>query len=275
MKKFLILFLCLFLAGCTPQNNTTTNSNTTYSKFVTEIKNNEPDLDKNDGKQVFETYSELDSLGRCGEAYANICKKIMPTEDRGEIGQIKPTGWHTVKYDCVDGKYLYNRCHLIAFCLAGENDNEKNLITGTRQFNVEGMLPYEERVLNYVNSTNHHVLYKVTPVYTGDNLVADGVKMQALSVEDDNLKFNVFVKNIQDGVVIDYKTGESRLDNDVKGTSNVQKETSYIINTNTRKFHKQDCSALNDTKAKNKKTTSQTKDELIKSGYSPCKLCIG
>ncbi len=134
---------------------------------------------------AFEYYSDLDSLGRCGAAYANICKEIMPTEERGEIGTIKPTGWHTVKYDCVDGKYLYNRCHLIAFCLAGENANEKNLITGTRYFNTQIMLPFETQIAQYIDShPNSHVLYRVTPVFSNDNLVADGVYMEAWSVED-------------------------------------------------------------------------------------------
>ena len=131
----------------------------------------------------FETYSELDALGRCQSAYANICQEIMPTEKRGKIGMVKPTGWHTVKYDGVDGKYLYNRAHLIGFQLAGENANEKNLITGTRYFNVEGMLPFEDQVAEYVHRTDHHVLYRVTPVYEGDNLVASGVTMEAASVE--------------------------------------------------------------------------------------------
>lgn len=164
--------------------------------------------------EPFETYSDLDSLGRCGTAYANICADIMPTEERGEIGQIKPTGWHTVKYNgVVEGNYLYNRCHLIAFCLAGENANEKNLITGTRYFNVEGMLPFETQVADYVKTTNNHVLYRVTPIFQGDNLLASGVLMEAKSVEDNGagVQFNVFVYNIQPQIQIDYATGESML----------------------------------------------------------------
>lgn len=162
--------------------------------------------------ESFESYSELDSLGRCGAAYANLCLDTMPTEERGNIGMIKPTGWHTVKYDCVDGKYLYNRCHLIGFQLAGENANIKNLITGTRYMNVEGMLPFENDTADYIQETKNHVLYRVTPVYSGDNLVADGVLMEALSVEDGGaFGFNVFCYNVQPGVIIDYSTGESRL----------------------------------------------------------------
>ncbi len=161
--------------------------------------------------EAFENYSELDDLGRCGTAFANICLEIMPTEPRGDIGQVKPSGWQTVKYDCVDGKYLYNRCHLIGYQLAGENANEKNLITGTRYMNVMGMLPFENMVDSYVEETANHVLYRVTPVFEGRNLVASGVRLEAFSVEDEGegLSFNVFVYNVQPGVVIDYATGES------------------------------------------------------------------
>ena len=161
--------------------------------------------------EPFETYSELDYLGRCGAAYANICLDIMPTEPREEIGQVKPTGWQTVKYDCVDGKYLYNRCHLIGYQLAGENANKRNLITGTRYMNVEGMLPFENMVDGYVEETGNHVLYRITPIFDGDDLVANGVQMEAFSVEDEGegICFNVYVYNVQPGVVIDYATGNS------------------------------------------------------------------
>lgn len=164
--------------------------------------------------QAFEYYSDLDPLGRCGVAYANICKEIMPTEERGEIGMIKPTGWHTVKYDCVDGKYLYNRCHLIAFCLTGENANEKNLITGTRYFNTQIMLPFETQVAQYIDlHPDNHVLYRVTPVFSNDNLVADGVYMEAWSVEDNGtgICFFIFANNYQPGIIINYENGESQL----------------------------------------------------------------
>ena len=158
----------------------------------------------------FETYSPLDSLGRCGTACACVGVDLMPTEERGSIGSVKPTGWQTVKYDCVDGKYLYNRCHLIGFQLTGENANRENLITGTRSLNVDGMLPFENLVADYVKETENHVLYRVTPIFDGDNLVADGVQMEALSVEDggEAVSFNVFVYNVQPGVTIDYATGE-------------------------------------------------------------------
>lgn len=176
------------------------------------LQDNWPDFDAGDlTTEAFETYSELDSLGRCGVAYANICLEIMPTEPRGEIGQVKPTGWHTVKYDCVDGKYLYNRCHLIGYQLAGENANRQNLITGTRYLNVVGMLPFENMVDSYVEETGNHVLYRVTPIFDGDNLVASGVQMEAFSVEDEGegICFNVYAYNVQPGVAINYATGES------------------------------------------------------------------
>lgn len=162
--------------------------------------------------EYFEHYSDLDSLGRCGEAYVNICRDTMPTEPRGSISSIKPSGWHTYKYDFVDGKYLYNRCHLIGYQLAGDN-YKTNLITGTRQFNVDGMLPFENMVADYVKETDNHVLYRVTPIYEGDDLVAQGVLMEAESVEDkgDGVEFCVFAYNVQDGVDIDYTTGETQL----------------------------------------------------------------
>lgn len=177
----------------------------------TVINNNEPYFTEIT-YDVFETYSDLDSLGRCGVAFANICKEIMPTEDRGQIGNVRPSGWHTVKYNgIISGNYLYNRCHLIGYQLAGENANEKNLITGTRYLNVVGMLPFENQVDDYVEKTNGHVLYRVTPMFTGDNLVADGVLMEGYSVEDNgaSVKFNVFCYNVQPGIGIDYATGDS------------------------------------------------------------------
>lgn len=178
------------------------------------LNDNKPEFTEEDyATETFENYSELDSLGRCGVAYANISKETMPTEERGSIGMIKPSGWHTVKYDIVNGKYLYNRCHLIGYQLSGENANEKNLITCTRQMNTEGMLDFENEVAEYVENTGNHVLYRVTPVFEGDNLLASGVQMEAYSVEDngEGVSFNVYVYNVQDGIDIDYKTGDSKL----------------------------------------------------------------
>ena len=150
-----------------------------------ELAGNEPGFTRDDMTlEPFENYSELDELGRCGVAYANICTEIMPTDARESIGNVKPTGWVSAKYDCVEGKYLYNRCHLIGFQLAGETANKQNLITGTRYLNVTGMLPFENEVADYVQRMDRHVLYRVTPVFEGDELVARGVQMEGYSVED-------------------------------------------------------------------------------------------
>ena len=183
-------------------------------KLYTVLNNNKPNFEESDyTTESFETYSNLDVLGRCGVAFANISQELMPTEDRESISSIKPSGWHSVKYDIVEGKYLYNRCHLIGFQLAGENANEKNLITCTRSMNVDGMLPFEDQVADYVKKTNHHVLYRVTPVFDGNNLVASGVQIEASSVEDrcGDICFNVYVYNVEEEITIDYLTGESKL----------------------------------------------------------------
>lgn len=241
---------------------------------------------------AFENYSALDSLGRCGVAYANVCQEIMPTEERGSIGQVKPTGWHTVKYDFVDGKYLYNRCHLIGYQLSAENANTKNLITGTRSLNVDGMLPFENMVADYVKEAKNHVLYRVTPIFNGNNLVATGVLMEALSIEDkgDGICFNVFCYNVQPGVTIDYATGDSALDRTVATTtpeqvtapparettlpaSETPTGTTYILNTNTHKFHYPTCSSVGQMNESNKQEYTGVRDDLIAQGYSPCGRC--
>ncbi len=237
---------------------------------------NKPSFSKKDRERTdaFETYSNLDKLGRCGVAYANICKELMPTEERGAIGMVKPTGWHTVKYDNVEGKYLYNRCHLIGYQLAGENANEKNLITGTRYLNVTGMLKFEDRVADYVKATDHHVLYRVTPVFEGDNLVATGLEMEAYSVEDSGkgVSFHVFVYNIQPGITIDYATGESWTD-DSKTEENTETEDGYVLNTNTHKFHKENCESVRDIAGSNKEVYTGNREDLINMGYEPCERC--
>ena len=201
-------------------NNTNTNEIVTYSnineipdyagEIYLTINNNIPYFDEKDyTTESFEIYSKLDNLGRCGVAYANICKEIMPTEERNDINEVKPTGWIQKKYD---GEYLYNRCHLIGHQLAGEDANELNLITGTRYFNVTGMLPFENKVADYIReNAENHVLYRVTPIFKENNLVANGVLMEAYSVEDNGkgVSFNVFVYNVQPGINIDYSTGKS------------------------------------------------------------------
>ena len=236
----MFLSLCILLSGCVyslePQPNSSLPSSSISSdeipnasdKPYTELNGNIPTFANAPLTAVsFERYSELDSLGRCGVAEACIGTDIMPTEDRGSIGQIKPSGWHTVKYDNIDGKYLYNRCHLIGFQLTGENANEQNLITGTRYLNVEGMLTFENMVADYVKETKNHVMYRVTPVFEGQNLVAKGVQMEAYSVEDkgEGICFNVFVHNVQPGITINYKTGESNLAVTSESQSNVVSQT--------------------------------------------------
>ena len=176
------------------------------------INNNIPFFDEDElTTKSYEKYSNHDSLGRCGVAIANVGIDLMPTEPRGSIGMIKPSGWHTVKYDNVDGKYLYNRCHLIGYQLTGENANEKNLITCTRYMNTVGMLKFENMVAEYIKKTENHVLYRVTPIYNGNNLLASGVEMEALSIEDsgEGIRFNVYVYNVQDGITINYNNGNS------------------------------------------------------------------
>ncbi len=194
----------------------------TYSgKAYVALNNNTPTFAEVSTKS-FEKYANLDSLGRCGVAYACVGKDIMPTEERGSIGQVKPTGWHTVKYDVVDGKYLYNRCHLIGYQLTGENANTKNLITGTRYMNVDGMLPFENMVADYVQETGNHVMYRVTPHFSGSNLLASGVQMEAYSVEDNGagVCFNVYVYNAQPGITINYANGDSSLTQTASNSGN-------------------------------------------------------
>lgn len=231
----------------------------------------------------FELYSDLDALGRCGTAYACIGQDLMPNEPRREIGMIKPSGWHTVRYDTViEDKYLYNRCHLIGYQLTGENANEKNLITGTRSFNLDGMLPFENIVYQYIVEMGRHVLYRVTPVYEGDNLVASGVVMEALSEEDEGMgiKFCVFCYNVQPGIGIDYATGESWLESPVTdgtsddpGAKEPMDGQDYVLNTNTRKFHYPNCDSADRIKPKNRKEYNGTREEVIEMGYEPCKRC--
>lgn len=197
----------------TPKTEDVINVQSYDNEPYQEVNNNKPTFTSEEKKlKEKEDYSDLDSLGRVGAAFAIVSKSTMPTTKRGSIGMIKPSGWHTIKFDFVDGKYLYNRCHLIAHQLTGQNANPKNLMTCTRSMNVDGMLPFENKVANYIKETNNHVLYRVTPVYDGDNLVANGAYMEAYSVEDNGkLSFNVYVYNVQKGVTIDYKTGEAKI----------------------------------------------------------------
>lgn len=374
MRKNKNVFLCLLMAlsmicslsvfpasAATPEEVITLENLPQYSgKAYVELNNNVPDFKNSElTTKAFEKYSELDKYGRCGVAYANVCSETMPTEERGTIGMVKPSGWHTVKYDCVDGKYLYNRCHLIGYQLTAENANEKNLITGTRYLNVGGMLPFENKVADYVEETDNHVLYRVTPVFKGNNLLASGVQIEAYSVEDKGkgICFNVYCYNVQPKITINYSDGSSELssgtiasislnysqytltvgqtktltatvspestkvtwssgNNSVatvnsegkvtankagiatitaqtanglkatckitvksKQTTTITNNTSssgkctYVLNTNTKKFHLPTCSSVSDMKEKNKKEVSCSRDEVIDMGYTPCKRC--
>lgn len=219
---------------------------------------------------AYEYYSELDWLGRCGYAMACIGSELMPTEERQSIGQVKPTGWQLSKYDFVDGKYLYNRCHLIGFQLTGENANERNLITGTRYLNVQGMLPFEDMVADYIRATDNHVLYRVTPIFEGDNLLASGVQMEARSVEDGGLGicFNVYVYNCQPGVVINYATGENEPAPVAEG-----EPESFVLNTSSKRFHLENCDAVDTMSEKNKEYYEGNRQALLDMGYTPCGSC--
>ena len=276
-----------------------------YSKSASiKLNNNTPYFTEDEiavaASSSYEAYSPLDSLGRCGITQASLSLDTMPTEERGEIGSVKPSGWHTVKYDGIDGNYLYNRCHLIGYQLSGENSNTRNLITGTRYMNVEGMLPYENKTADYIKSTGNHVLYRVIPIFEGDNLLASGVTMEAYSIEDagKGLSFCVYCYNVQPGITINYVNGDSTgpaftgsttgnttdSKTESKTESTEQSSTfkqnngneissTYILNTNTRKFHRPDCSSVKKMKDKNKAEFTGTREEAIAAGYDPCGNC--
>ena len=241
------------------------------------INDHEPFFDPEDLTTTsYESYASLDALGRCGVAIACIGIDLMPTEDRGNISSVYPSGWQSVTYN---GSYLYNRCHLIGFQLTGENANKGNLITGTRYMNVEGMLPFENLVADYIQETENHVMYRVTPVFHDNDLVAQGVLMEAYSVEDngDGIQFNVFVYNVQPGITIDYATGQSAENGETFPTETTD-ETSYIgydyvLNTSSKRFHLPDCGSINTINSANRQNSTATRQELIDGGYSPCGSC--
>ena len=263
------------------------------------LNSNEPEFSSSDlVTSSYEYYSPLDSLGRCGPAIACLSKSTMPTAERGSIGSVKPTGWHTVKYDNIDGKYLYNRCHLIAYELSAENANKQNLITGTRYLNINGMLPFENMTADYIKETGNHVLYRVTPIFEGNDLVASGVHMEAESVEDKGagIKFNVYCYNVQPGISIDYATGNSTYigGTGVNATSAVTVtqtaapvqtsaaaattaqnpiSATYVLNTSTKKFHRPGCRYAGSIKAENRQEFTGDRQTLIDEGYTPCGVC--
>ncbi|MBR5489968.1 MAG: DNA/RNA non-specific endonuclease [Oscillospiraceae bacterium] len=222
--------------------------------------------------EAYEYFAELDSLGRCGLTMACIGQELMPTGDRESISHVYPSGWVNMPYSFVDGTYLYNRCHLIGFQLTGENDNKQNLITGTRYMNTEGMLPFENMVADYVKETGNHVLYRVTPIFAGDELVARGVQIEAYSVEDngDGICFNVYCYNVQPGVIIDYATGESSLDEEYLNSG---EQGEFVLNTNSKKFHLPSCSGATDMSEKNRQDFEGSRELLIAQGFEPCSQC--
>ena len=286
-----VLVLSLLLSGCElglPQENQQASAVSVSLEEVpaysgspyVELDGNQPGFSLEERTtDSFETYSTLDALGRCGPAYACIGQDLMPTEDRESISSVLPTGWVQAEYDFVEGGSLYNRCHLIGFQLTGENANEENLITGTRYMNVEGMLPFENMVADYIKETGNHVLYRAAPIFEGENLVASGVVMEAFSVEDEGegVCFHVYVYNVQPGVEIDYATGESWETGDSAFSaleSQVEEqEADYVLNTSSKKFHRPDCSSVDSMSGKNRQEYHGTREELIAQGYEPCGSC--
>ena len=293
LSLLLLLSLLLSACGAVPGGNQPSFSLEDIPEFSGEpyvvLEDNQPAFTQEDlTAGSFEEYTPLDVLGRCGAAFAMVGLDTMPTRDRESISQVKPSGWQTAEYDTdlVDGGYLYNRCHLIGFQLTGENANEENLITGTRYLNVEGMLPFENMVADYVKETGNHVLYRATPVFSGTELVARGVELEALSVEDsgDGVCFHVYCYNNQPGITIDYATGDSWLsgtDSQASGapesgssqSGDVPGEQHYILNTSSKKFHRPDCSGVANMSPSNRQDYTGTRQSLLDQGYSPCGTC--
>ena len=255
---------------------------------VVSLNNNIPCITEDELRiEEYVQFSDLDYLGRCGPAKGCIGTDLLAKEPRGSIGMIRPAGWHTVKYDFIDGKYLYNRCHLIAYELCGVNADERNLLTGTRYLNIDGMLPIENQVFSYISSTGNHVFYRVTPHYSADNLLASGVQIEAYSIEDQGIgiALNVFCFNVQPGVIIDYPTGDSWAeetgitrtgsvgDEDAPAVFVPSEGTTYILNINTHRFHLIDCQSVQEMKDKNRVEFSGGREELIEEGYLPCGRC--
>lgn len=228
--------------------------------------------------EAYEVYPSLDALGRCQAVHACLGVELMPTEDRESISSVKPSGWQSSYYDFVDGKYLYNRCHLIGFQLAGENANPNNLITGTRSMNVKGMLPFENMVADYLKETENHVMFRVTPIFVGEELVARGVRMEAYSVEDEGegICFDVYVFNAEPGVIIHYSDGSNRAADTPAPTSTAPsgEKQSYILNTNSRKIHYPHCSSVEKISDKNKQAFRGDPSDLLAQGYSYCGICF-
>ena len=245
------------------------------------INGNKPNFtDSEITTKAFESYGELDALGRCTVAFACCGKETMPAEgeERGNISSVKPSGWVQAQYDCVSGKSLYNRCHMIGWQITAENANAKNLITGTNYLNIQGMLPFENMVADYIKETGNHVMYRVTPIYDGNNLVASGVQLEAYSVEDggEGISFNVYCYNVQPGVIINYADGTSRLDAENQPDTNEIKNqvAQYVLNEGRKKIHKPECASVEQMAEHNRKPYEGTIADLMKEGYEPCGSCL-
>ena len=298
----LALVAMLFSCGCVASESRLESASPAYGmpqysgQPSVEVNGNIPFFTEGDiARGPFEEFSKLDPLGRCGAAFARLGPETLAEGDRGSIGMVKPSGWQMSKYDWVDGEYLFNRCHLIAYSLSGQTDNELDLITGTRSMNVLGMLPYETMTRSYIANTGNHVLYRVTPVFEGGNLVASGVLMEAQSVEDAGagLRFCVWCYNVEPGVAIDYATGDSHADGSkanapeggeasggspsgkmlAPGSRQDDETRLYVLNTNTKRFHFPECQSVSDIKDKNKEEREGSRSEIIAMGYKPCGVC--
>ena len=298
-KWLISIFLSVFLTastitGCTApqtaehQTNQTSIQTTAYEIDFSTVpdyteepiyvyNNNQPLFTKQEiTDDAYESYSDLDELGRVGTATACLGPETLPTEYREDISSVTPSGWINHSYDIVDGGYLYNRCHMIGFQLSGENDNEENLFTGTRYMNVDGMLPYENQTKEYIDETDNHVMYRVTPDFEDDNLVCDGVLMEAYSVEDNGsgLSFCIYVYNVQPGITIDYTTGKNYASNTTQTSDTTDtKDTTYILNTNSKIIHIPSCNSVAKMAQHNKKEYTGSYEALIKEGYHPCQNC--
>ncbi len=292
LAALLLAFALCFggLAGCesaAPENATQQTSAISLANIpayagqpYVEVDANIPAFtDEDRARASFEEYAPLDALGRCGTAFSLVGHETMPTEKRDRISEVHPTGWHATEYDDIDGLLLFNRCHLLGYQLTAENANERNLITGTRYLNTQGMQPFEDGIAVYVRETGNHVLYRVTPVFEGDNLVASGVHMEAQSVEDggSGVSFNVYCYNVQPGIDIDYATGASWREQAGPSAESASQDAAAqrdcVLNTNTRKFHNPDCPSVADIGNGNRQDYHGTRKNVVAQGYAPCGSC--
>lgn len=288
LKRQLVSIIACFIlvfSGCfNNEAHIENNSNDTTTSFCYEelpAYDDEPFITVN-GNKPFHSWNgdestivlkELDSLGRCQDVEAIVGKDTLPNEERGSIGDIRPSGWHMIRYDdLIESRYLYNRCHLIAFEISGINKDPRNLITGTRYLNIEGMFPFENQVASYIKSTWNHVYYHATPVFIDDELVCRGVLLEGKSIEDDQLEFCVFCYNVYPGILIDYSDGNSEAQSISRSLLPSVKQN-YVVNTNTRRFHYPDCKSVDDMKMKNRMDVFENREALISQGYTPCGSC--